>query len=192
MLHPVRDRREWVERKRALTDERPGFVLPVHDVARRGPLPIEQPPELSDAGADVGRERRRLARMLAEELINPPVPHVPGHDLVSARSISLPVSRLASVEQAMRQSVVLPLQAPGSVVVASTKRRNVMLVHGDTYSIVWGMDGQPSPVLVMVDELPGYAVRVDEDTSQRGRIIIMEMTMGLMTNLQAASAGAGA
>jgi hypothetical protein len=176
MLHPVRDRREWVERKRALTDERPGFVLPVHDVARRGPLPIEQPPELSDAGADVGRERRRLARMLAEELINPPVPHVPGHDLVSARSISLPV----------------PLQAPGSVVVASTKRRNVMLVHGDTYSIVWGMDGQPSPVLVMVDELPGYAVRVDEDTSQRGRIIIMEMTMGLMTNLQAASAGAGA
>jgi hypothetical protein len=191
MLHPVRDRREWVERKRALTDERPGFVLPVHDVRRRGPLPEPDTAGLSD-GSQVGRERRRLARMLADELVNPPVPHVPGHDLLSARSISLPVSRLASVENAMRQSVVLPLQTPGSVVVAATDRRNVMLVHGDTYSIVWGMDGEPSPVLVLVDELPGYAVRVDEDTSQRGRIIIMEMTMGLMINLQAASAGAGA
>lgn len=153
-----------------------------------GPLPVPQAAGL----ADVGRERRWLARMLAGELVDPPVPHVSGHDLLSARSISLPVSRLAAVEQAMRQSVVLPLQAPGSVVVASTDQRDVMLVHCDTYSIVWGMDGQPSPVLVPVDELPGYAVRVDQDTSQRGRIIIMEMTMGLMIDLQAASAGAGA
>jgi hypothetical protein len=64
----------------------------------------------------------------------------------------------------------------------------VMFVTGDSYSIVFGMDGEPSPILVLVDEVPDYAVRVDRDRSQRGRTIILEMTMGLMINLQAASA----
>jgi hypothetical protein len=81
MLHSVRDRREWLERKAALADRSPMFALPVHNVKRRGPLPVaDESPQVSD----VGRARRRLARMLADELVNPPVPHVVGHDLLSA------------------------------------------------------------------------------------------------------------
>jgi len=188
MWHPTRTRQEWLERKDVLTDPRPLIALPVYNVRRHGTLPVWDPSRLSE----VARARLRLARLLADELVNPPVPHVPGHDLVSARSISLPVSRLASVEHAVRHAHMLPLQSPGSVTVAEGDSRSVMFAHGDTYSIVFRLDGVPSPVLVLVDELPGYAVRVDQDPEQRGRNLISAMVVGLMVNLQAAMRKAAA
>lgn len=188
MIEPVQTRQQWMDRKAARADRSPVFVLPVHDERRRGRLVVPDVPELSEQG----RARRRLARRLADELTNPPVPHTPGHDLMSVYAISLPVAELAAVEHAMRQSVVLPLQSPGSVWITEGDGGEVLFANGDTYSIVFVLAPDDGPILVLVDELPGYAVRVDEDDSQRGRLIMFEMKMGLMINLQAASTRARA
>jgi len=185
---PGRTREAWIDRKKGAAYEPPVFVLPNHDVRTAGPVPDADPSGLSP----VARERRRLARRLAAELTTPPVPHTPGHDLVSAHAISLPVSELASVEDAMRQAVLVPLRTPNQVWVTEGDGGHITFLHGDTFSIVYRMHPAQSPILVLVDELPGYAVRVDEDDSQRGRIMIVQMVMGVMINLQSATLRASA
>jgi hypothetical protein len=182
MIERISTREQWLDRKTVRAIRAPVVALPAHDTRQSGGF-VE--PETAGFSR-VDRERRRLARRLADELSEPPALRVRGHDLVSVYAISVPAVEVAAVERAMRDSVVLPLQSPGSVWVSEGVGGQVLLAHGDSYSIVARLAPDGGPVLVLVDEVPGYAVRVDEDTSQRGRIILAEMTVGMMINLQAA------
>jgi len=90
----------------------------------------------------------------------------------------------------MRQSVA------GAVAVPPDQ---VWITEGDGGQIVFLQRRTPTrscfrlypgnePILVLVDELPGYAVRVDEDDSRRARFIFVEMIAGVLINLQASRA----
>jgi len=117
------------------------------------------------------KERRSLARQLAAELADPPRPHIPGHDLVSAYSLDLPIDELPAVHNAVYHAVRdtttrLVSLFPHALVVVERADTVVMLANTDDYSIVARTrGGDASPILVLVDVLPDHAIRVDRDSS---------------------------
>lgn len=179
---PGRDKASWIDRKKGAAYQPPVMEILVHDVRTAGPVPEVAPAGLSQ----VARARRVLARRLADELVNPPVPHTPGHDLVSAHAISLPVKRLASVDQAMRDAIQVPLTQPKQVWMIEGDGGSVTLLHGEGFSLVYRYYPVQVPMLVLVDELPGYAVRVDEDTSEYAGRLRPLMIFGIMRNFETA------
>src|SRR4051794_7935219 len=93
LMSPSLNRWVWVRRRMARDEARrwesqPVIMLSVHDVGIDGPLPEE-----SGAATSVVSRRRVLAQRLLADLVGPPSP-VPGHDLVSALSLTLPVAQL--------------------------------------------------------------------------------------------------
>ncbi|MGH3737746.1 MAG: hypothetical protein ACRDT6_19355 [Micromonosporaceae bacterium] len=159
----------------------PVIELPVHDVRLRGPAPVSEvpPPGLSEAVL----ARRELALQLAAELTDPPVPHTPGHDLVSAVSIEMPVSYLSSVTEALSDAPEVPFKSPEDVMYTECPGGGVVRLHGNRFSVVFRFTPGQGPVLVLTDELPGYAARVDLDDTPDSRNRVALMIFGVLMGL---------
>jgi hypothetical protein len=52
-------------------------------------------------------------------------------------------------------------------------------MHPPLFSVVFRFHPEMAPVLVLVDAMPDYAVRVDLDESDEGRMRVMRMTYGI-------------
>jgi hypothetical protein len=147
-------------------------LVTVHSEDLHGPVPQE-------VTGDVPKEsvkRRALAQQLHAQLADPP--SWTGPDRFGWSVLNVPVSRLAGVQRALEQAPLTAQHDPGSVLVTSGSRSGavVLRLHGDTFSVVFHVSPGDGPVLVLLDELPGYAVRVDNDPDPKGlnRVWIMK------------------
>jgi hypothetical protein len=134
-------------------------LMTVHDEDIHGPVPQE-------VGGDVPQEsmkRRALAQQLHAQLTDGP--SWTGPDRLGWSVLNVPVSRLAAVGRALQEAPLTAQRDPGAVLVTSGKRSGavVLRLHGDTFSVVFHVSPGDGPVLVLLDELPGYAVQVDTD-----------------------------
>ncbi|MDQ7905974.1 hypothetical protein RB614_15790 [Phytohabitans sp. ZYX-F-186] len=146
------------------------IVLPIHDERLDGPIPQE---DLSQVPAG-SVKRRALAQQLHAQLADPP--SWTGPDRFGWSVLDVPVARLDGVARALREA---PAAAhdPRSVLITSGKRSGhvVLRLHGDTFSVVFHVSPGDGPVLVVLDELPGYAVRVDTDPDRKAVMQVMTM-----------------
>lgn len=164
------------------------IALNVHDTASAGPLPDSWPPDWADS--PVRRERRILANRLAAELLDvPETSRVAGHDLFSAHVIAMRWDEVPKVALALEQAVTAPLAHPGSTMIGEGPGGTVLRMHTPTFSVVFRFVPQMGPVLVLVDAMPDYAVRVDLDESRQGRARVIQMTAGVLINMQISGAG---
>ncbi len=192
MLHGgglPRDRAEWLSRTAVVREawlaahgrefERGHdrvLLVPVDDPRVLRPRPPLQTPVLPKAA----RKRWQLAAALAAELTDESGPAVAGNDLVSAVSVSLPVAYLDSVPEALSDAPDLAVRLPHRVRVTAGAGGYVVLVQGEEYSVVFRFAPDWEPVLVLTDEMPGYAVRVDEDLSGEGSRMVAEAVLGVL------------
>jgi hypothetical protein len=140
------------------------MLLTVHNEELHGPVPQE-------VSGDVPKEsvrRRALAQQLHAQLND--LAAWTGPDRLGWSVLNVPVSRLDGVQRALREAPLAAQRDPGSVLVTSGRKsgRVVMRVHGDTFSVVFHVSPGEGPVLVLLDELQGYAVRVDTDADPKG------------------------
>jgi hypothetical protein len=183
-------RQAWQRRELDEFENAEVIMVPVHDVRFAGPLPAATAP--AEGGSErpagpAGVGRRGLAQRLAAELIEAPggIPGhqtVLGHDLLSAVALTVAVSRLDGVGRALSLAPVVAQKSPGAALVAAGKGGKAVWVHGDTFSVVFRMS-PVAPVLVLLDELPGYAVRVDTDTDRDARNRVQAMVFGVLVAL---------
>jgi hypothetical protein len=150
------------------------MLVPIHhDESLHGPVPTEVPAEAPAAS----RQRRALAQQLHAQLADPP--SWTGPDRFGWSVLDVPVARLDGVARALEQAPVTALRDPASVLVTSGRRSGVVVLrlHGDTFSVVFHVSPGDGPVLVVLDELPGYAVRVDTDPDPKAiaRVIAMRL-----------------
>jgi hypothetical protein len=167
-------RRRSVREQARQWESQPLIMVNVHDAAIHGPLPVEP-----GASPSTVSRRRVLAQRLLAELVGPPS-RVPGHDLLSAVSLSIPVAQLASVERALSDVSGVPQRSPESVLITAGAGGTAARVHGDGYSMVFRFSPQIGPVLVLVDELPDCAVRVDTDPDRDGRNRVRAAVLGVL------------
>ena len=147
------------------------ILLPVHDEALDGAVPQEVS---ADVPAGSGK-RRVLAQQLHAQLADPP--SWTGPDRFGWSVLNVAVARLDGVARALRQAPVTAGHDPGSVLVTRGRRSGVVVLrlHGDTFSVVFQAAPGDGPVLVVLDDLPGYAVRVDTDPNPRAIMQVMAM-----------------
>jgi hypothetical protein len=153
----------------------PVIMLDVHDVKIHGPLPAE-----SDARSSVAQRRRVLAQRLLAELVDDSA-SVPGHDLVSAVSLALPAAQVPGVGRALLEVAEVARRSSAAVLVAAGAGSTAARVHADGYSVVFRFTPQVGPVLVLLDELPDYAVRVDLDPDPDVRNRVQVAVFGVLT-----------
>jgi hypothetical protein len=164
------------------------IALPVHNTGLAGPLPAD--PLLADGLSPQGRRRWVLANRLAAELVDPPsATRVQGHDLLSAHVISMGLQEVAAVGLAVQYAVLAPRRLPGSTIIGEGTGGSVVRLHGPLYSVVFRFYPEVTPVLVLVDAMPEVAVRVDLDENPRARFEIMQMTTGVLINMQEPGTG---
>lgn len=131
-----------------------------------------------------------LANRLAAELLDPPsATRVTGHDLLSAHVVTMGLDEVPAVAMAVHYAVTVPRRLPGSTRVGEGAGGNVVRLHAETYSVVFRFHPEMAPVLVLIDGMPDYAVRVDLDDSPRARFEVVQMTMGVLINMQIPGAG---
>jgi hypothetical protein len=152
------------------------ILLPVHDERIHGPIPDE-------VGADVpaaSRHRRALAQQLHAQLADPP--SWTGPDRFGWSVLDVPAARLAGATRAVEQAPATARRDPSCVLVTVGKRSGavVLRLHGDTFSVVFHVSPGDGPVLVFLDELPGYAVRVDTDPDPKGIMRVMAMKLEVL------------
>jgi hypothetical protein len=161
---------EW---ERQANGEPSSMVLvTVHDERLHGPVPQE-------VAGDVPKEsvkRRALAQQLHAQLAD--LPSWTGPDRLGWSVLNVPVSRLAGVQRALEQAPLTAQRDPGAALVTNGTRSGavVLRLHGDTFSVVFHVSPGDGPVLVLLDELPGYAVRVDTDPDPKSlnRVSVMK------------------
>jgi hypothetical protein len=164
------------------------IALPVHNTGLVGPLPVDSPG--AEGLSPQGRRRWVLANRLAAELVDPPsATRVQGHDLLSAHVISMGLDEVAAVALAVQNAVIAPRRFPGSTIIGEGTGGSVVRLHGPLYSVVFRFQPEWAPVLVLVDNMPDIAVRVDLDENPRARLKIMQMTTGILINMQEPGTG---
>jgi hypothetical protein len=164
------------------------IALPVHNTGLVGPLPAE--PQLAEGLSPQGRRRWVLANRLAAELVDPPsATRVQGHDLLSAHVIAMGLDEVPAVALAVQYAVLAPRRFPGSTIIGEGTGGSVVRLHGPLYSVVFRFHPEMAPVLVLVDAIPDVAVRVDLDEDPRARFEIMQMTTGVLINMQEPGTG---
>jgi hypothetical protein len=160
---------EWERQMRG----EPAFamILPVHDERLRGPVPQEVPA----SGPAGSAKRRALAQQLHAQLADPP--SWTGPDRLGWSVLEVPAARLAGAARALREAPGTVWVDPGAVLVTVGRRSGavVLRLHGDTFSVVFHVSPGDGPVLVLLDELPGYAVRVDTDPDPKALARVMAM-----------------
>ncbi|HEX8628881.1 MAG TPA: hypothetical protein VF755_12000 [Catenuloplanes sp.] len=62
-------------------------------------------------------------------------------------------------------------------------------MHTPLFSVVFRFYPKKAPVLVVIDAMPDYAVRVDLDESPEARFEVMRMISGVLINMQISGAG---
>lgn len=162
--------REWQRQTRG---EPPSMMLlPVHDHRREGPVSPEVPAGLSPEAV----RRRALAQQLHAQLADPP--SYTGPDRFGWSVLHVPASQLPGAQRALREAPLAARRDPGSVLITRGERSGavVLRLHGDTFSVVFHVSPGDGPVLLLLDELPGYAVRVDTDPDPKGiaRVVVMK------------------
>jgi hypothetical protein len=160
-------------------------LLTVHNEHVHGPVPQE-------VAADVpvgSRARRVLAQQLHAQLSDPP--SWTGPDRFGWSVLTVPVARLDSVGRALAEAAATARRDPGSVLVTSGRRSGAVVcrVHGDTFSVVFQVSPGDGPVLVVLDELPGYAVRVDTDADPKAISRVMMMKWDVVAAMNELSTG---
>jgi hypothetical protein len=164
------------------------IAFEVHNTATAGPLPDGWSSGWADS--DPRQARRWLANRLAAELLDPPeATRVAGHDLFSAHVIPMRWDEVPMVALALDYAVTAPRQHPGSTTIAEGAGGGVVRMHTPLFSVVFRFYPQMAPVLVLVDAMPDYAVRLDLDKSQQGRLRVVQMTAGILINMQIPGAG---
>ncbi|NES17277.1 MULTISPECIES: hypothetical protein, partial [Micromonospora] len=160
---------EW--RRQARGEPSSMILLPVHDERLHGPVSNEVPADVPAAS----RKRRALAQQLHAQLADPP--SWTGPDRLGWSVLDVPAARLDGAARALREAPATALRDPSSVLVTVGKRSGavVLRLHGDTFSVVFHVSPGDGPVLVVLDELPGYAVRVDTDRDPKGIMCVMAM-----------------
>ncbi|MDW5324984.1 hypothetical protein [Plantactinospora sp. KLBMP9567] len=100
-----------------------------------------------------------------------------GPDRFGWSVLEVPAARLDGAVRALREATVTVLRDPRSVLITSGKRSGavVLRLHGDSFSVVFHVSPGDGPVLLVLDELPGYAVRVD--TAPDPKAVMRVMTM---------------
>ena len=93
------------------------------------------------------------------------------------------------VALAFDYAITAPLVHPGSTTIAEGAGGGVVRMHTPLFSVVFRFYPQMAPVLVLVDAMPDYAVRVDLDESPQGRFQVMQMIGGILINMQIPGAG---
>jgi hypothetical protein len=121
-----------------------------------------------------------LAQRLLADLVGDSA-SVPGHDLASAVSLALPVAQVPGVERALVEVAGVAQRSSAAVLVAAGAGGTAARVHGDGYSVVFRFIPQVGPVLVLLDELPDYAVRVDVDPDPDVRNRVQVAVFGVLT-----------
>ena len=147
------------------------MLLPVHDERMHGPIPDEVAADVPAAS----RHRRALAQQLHAQLADPP--SWTGPDRFGWSVLDVPAAQLAGAARALEQAPSTARHDPSSVLVTVGKRSGavVLRLHGDMFSVVFQVSPGDGPVLVVLDELPGYAVRVDTDPDPKGIMRVMAM-----------------
>ncbi|MEV6350925.1 hypothetical protein [Actinoplanes sp. NPDC051851] len=164
------------------------IAVPVHSTATAGPLPDGWAAEWADS--DARRARRLLANRLAAELLDAPESaRVVGHDLFSAHVIAMRWDEVPMVALALEYAVTAPLQHPESTIIGDGPGGTVVRIHTPLFSVVFRFSPQMGPVLVLVDAMPDYAVRLDLDESQEGQLRVAQMTAGVLINMQIPGVG---
>lgn len=155
------------------------ILLPVHDErihdAVSQELPAGLPPEAV--------KRRALAQQLHAQLAD--APSWTGPDRIGWSVLDVPASRLAGAQRALQEAPLTARRDPGSVLITSGRRSGavVLRLHGDTFSVVFHVSPGDGPVLVILDELPGYAVRVDTDPAPKSIMRVMAMKFEVLRAL---------
>jgi hypothetical protein len=151
--------------------------------------------------AAVRRQRRVLAQRMHAELAGPP-PRIPGHCLLAACTVAVaetgwsPKLR-AAMDRAPGDAHVNPhklLVAPGyrpRTVATTTPPGGAVRLHGEDYSLVFGylIDPRPrptAPVLVLLDTMPDWAIRIDNDPDLPTRILVIGMAFQVLQAARAA------
>lgn len=150
------------------------IMLPVHHESVHGPVPSDAPSDgVVRSAASV--QRRALAQQLHAQLTDPP--SWTGPDRFGWSVLDVPAARVNGVAQAIEAAPEVAQRDPGSVLVTEGKRSGavVLRLHADTFSVVFHVSPGDGPVLVLLDDLPGYAVRVDTDPDPKGIMRVMGM-----------------
>lgn len=151
-------------------------ILPVHhDERLHGPVPTEVAPDAVAGLPPAAVKRRALAQQLHAQLTDPP--SWTGPDRMGWSVLNIPVARLDGVALAVAQAADAARRDPRQVLITSGKRSGavVLRLHGDTFSVVFHVSPGDGPVLVLLDALPGYAVRVDTDPDPKAIMWVMGM-----------------
>jgi hypothetical protein len=131
------------------------------------------------------KQRHSLARQLAAELADPVRPHISGHDLVSTCSLILAIDQVPAVYEAVCDAPTrLGSLFPHQLLLVERADTAVVLVNTDDYSIIaCTRRGDASPILVLVDVLPGHAIRVDRDSSVKAVTACVDLAGALTVDL---------
>lgn len=158
------------------------ILLTVHDERIDGPIPQEVPAHIPPAA----QKRRALAQQLHAQLADPP--SWTGPDRFGWSVLNVPASRIDGAARALEQAPLTALRDPGSVLITSGQRSGavVLRLHGDTFSVVFHVSPGDGPVLVVLDELPGYAVRVDTDPDPKAVMRVMGMKFEVLRAVETA------
>lgn len=161
--------REWERQARG--DPSSMILLPVHD----GRIPDAVSHDLPAGLTPEAVKRRALAQQLHAQLAD--APSWTGPDRIGWSVLDVPASRLAGALRALQEAPLTARRDPGSVLITSGTRSGavVLRLHGDTFSVVFHVSPGDGPVLLILDELPGYAVRVDTDPDPKSIMRVMAM-----------------
>jgi hypothetical protein len=120
----------------------------------------EAPPDLSDAAS----KRRKLADVLATTLVERPRYNRRALDMISTMSLPARLEYAPALQQAVLE---VPDAArrppPGAFAAKSGPGGTVLRLHADTWSLVFRLVPATEPVLIVTDDMPDLARRVDTD-----------------------------
>jgi hypothetical protein len=142
-------------------EEKPQLIfLNVDDPRLVGAKPEPEPTDLTEAA----RKRRRLADKLASGLSKYPYDDPRSHELVATLALPAAVRYVPVLQKALVDAPDVAQQSdPGAVKVTSGNGGVVIRLHAQTWSLVFRFLPVAEPVLLVTDEQPKLARRVDTD-----------------------------